>query len=357
MNERFVVYLLNTDPNSQIMKNIVEEELGIRDFSTLCLEFPIFMKTKYGFIDIFGTGTVNGKDCLIFIETKWGPRSKLSKAKEENRIYEDRYLKYGFFPDDLIWIYSDTLFQKEDINLGKKPENKFFPLVLNNDVIKKYTSGRINKLIEESAKFRGEKISSKIPQIEEKINVVVEEKLVPITIRNRKIGDKKKGEILCFEKKGNRTYKGFNFHISGIPSIHRKDLDDSEALKNLSFGGAVIHLYLDGVFRPNFFFEVSDDRWLCLQHIGKGVMQNRGVYDENTAKDFGEDSLLGSTVKVDLGEYNAIENRSKKIIFYHGNNYEGKINLKKGSSNINVSGNLKSTKGGKQRKLSLTNRS
>lgn len=353
MLEKFAVGVLGSPPNRRALRKIMEEKLGISEFVPVCLEFPIFMEKEYGFIDMLGLGPGEETKSLIFIETKWGPPKMEKKAQKEIESYKFYFRRNGFYPDDLMWIYSDALSRGRDIDLKETRETRFCPLVLNRELVKSHIQSEFDELIERYAEHREKRLSKKLPPAKKEIDALRGEGLVPLTVRNRKADGSLQGEILCFNREGERVERKMEPQLPNAPTYYGHQLTNKEVLESISSGEAVIHFYLDGVFRPNFFFQLEEDRWICLQHVGKGILQNKGVYDYVTAMDTGEDSLLGSAVEVDSGIYGARRVKSKTSVSFYGRRFEGSLRLKISGENIGFSGRLSRSEEGRQELLGI----
>jgi len=358
MNERFVVLALSSPPNRGFLQKIMDSEFGVKDFNPLSLEFPILMEENYGFIDLVGND-IKERNTFGFVTVKWGPRESNSFKKEVNHESKEcqfYFERNGFYPSDVCRIYSDSLFEYINCSFNGKLRTNFYPLVINAEFIENIIGFGIDELVKRYADFRCKKISNKVPKLKDGIKSIVDNRLAPITLAMRK-GKKPSTsnlEVICFNTDGEK--KKFNLDVDAevadncIPGYYPQEENIRDIYKELSDGKMMIHFYPSGIFKPNYFLEMDEDRFICLQHVGKGTMQYKGLYDKNTVNDYGKNSILPSTVKVDSGSYNSIKQGSKLLISFHGDKYDAKLRMKI-EKNISFSGNFSKCGLGQQEML------
>jgi len=308
--ETFLIKVLNCPPNQELLLRILERRLGLSNFKTLSLEFPLVQEEDYGFIDIFGLTEANSDAEYIFIEAKWEFPGAERQAKDELKEYSYSYSKYGLFSDDMTRLYHQTVFDKNRHAYDPKRKSMFLPLIIDSALVESISNQKIETVVAHYSNFIGHRICQRIPALEDIIQTILDENLVPrypnFVVKNGET----KLVIYCYDFSGNSLAR--EVYWSGaelrnqISTKEKAELNNKQVFDILSNmrgeGSFVMHYCLNGYHRPNLFFETKKGKFLCLQHIGLRGLNYMGIYDEKAAFDY-EDSLIYSTVLVDRGKY------------------------------------------------------
>jgi hypothetical protein len=89
MNEKLLIRLLSSPPNINYLKKYIENTENIYNFKYICSEFPLLVEDSYGYLDIFGESTINGKTSLAFFEAKIDQPQIWKIAEEECQYYRN----------------------------------------------------------------------------------------------------------------------------------------------------------------------------------------------------------------------------------------------------------------------------
>lgn len=337
--ETFLLKVLNCPPNQRLFLRILERRLGLTNFRTLSLEFPLVQEDDYGFVDIFGLTEARSDVEYVFIEAKWQFSGAERYAEDELKEYSYSYSKYGLFSDDMTRLYHQTVFEKNRHVYDASRKSTFLPLIIDSALVESISNQKIETVIADYSNFIGDRIYQRIPALGDVVHTVLKENSVPRYPNFVKNGETKL-VMYCYDFSGNSLTKEVSLSAveSGnqIPTKERAELNNNQLfdiLANIHAEGAfVMHYSLNGYHRPNLFFETEKGEFLCFQHMGLRGLNYMGTYDDKAALDY-EDSLIYSTILVDRGEYWVTQAKDQVInTQLVGKRFHGSLRLSFGAS-------------------------
>jgi hypothetical protein len=308
--ETFLLKVLNCPTNDKIFHDVLKKQFNLSSFETLSLESPLTREEDYGFIDVFGLSEAAGGTKYAFIEAKWDFPGAMKQAKDEAEEYAWYYSKYGLFSDDMTKLYHKTVFERTAHVHDPQRKSTFLPLIISPTVVERVSAQQTKDLIADYSRFMGDRICRRVPALQDSIQKILEEGLVPrypnFVIKNGKA----MLVLYCYDFYGNPLAREIAWNeeekLDRIPVKEKAELNNSQLFSILSNAQGerifVMHYCLKGYHRPNLFLETEGGNFMCLQHTGMRGFSYAGTYDEKAAFDY-EDSLIYSTVLVDRGKY------------------------------------------------------